>query len=285
MKALKTDERFLELAHHFVLAGLTTRPGLFTTANNAYFLFLDAEGREQARLMDEQGETGSQGKAPLKQIASEDVIRTMKAVLAQRKRGVAGDALLAHLLRDARTKVRRDAARMAAGARHASVVPELIALLADPDPGVLSAAAAALRAQGHRATDAIPALRTVAANRALPVLARTQAVTALAQIGPDSALTESVLTSALRDEDRYIVIAAARGIAEASPRSVRLVPVLMEAWLRHERSVVRMYIAYALAHYHRDATAALPLLREARGAKHEGLAKAAIAAVQEIEKR
>ena len=277
MKALDRSEAFQALAPNFVLAHIGARKELLTSTNNAYLLFLDAEGRELARLI-KPGDSSLDG---ARQPASEAaVLDAMRTALAPQVVGVSGMDLHHKLLRDGRPAVRRDAVRLAERMEGDALIPALIERLRDRDGTTAGHAAHALGTKGPGASRAWKGLVRLAGDlRALPY-ARGQALHALAHIDPSPG-DPSPWTEALRDDNPYVVLAAAEAAGAMSLPPAQLVGALMAAWTRHTGALLRMGVAKALGSFGADASAAAHLLGDNEDPRVAPAAKKALQAIQD----
>lgn len=272
------------MAPQLVLAQMHVSARTFTTTASAYLLLLDPQGRERARWI-----------LPDKThpVTADSVVANLTQVLASDRPALTGDALLRRLAKDERPRARRDAAKYVARANDPANIRRLIAFLSDSDPDTAGDAASGLSRLGARAKSSTPALEAVARDTSRSGHLRATALRALSKIEPRTDSLRVIAEAGLRDSDHGVVRAAARALTKMRRLPARLVPVVMEAWLRHDLDFVREALADLLALFGDGASAALPLLRAvpvpttpnlSPTSANARLARAARAAIREIER-
>ena len=153
----------------------------------------------------------------------------------------ATDALTA-ALKDERPEVRREVlvALARIGVDASAAAPAIAPLLSDADPSVGHAAAFALGRIGTAAATAADALRQ--ARKSKDPLMQTVSAWALAHIEPKNEAQRAdaikLLTSALKDENPRVQVAALKGLAELEEDPAKLVPILADVLCQGDEALV-----------------------------------------------
>jgi Protein of unknown function (DUF2961)/HEAT repeats len=160
-------------------------------------------------------------------------------------------------------------------------VPELIAALSDPSPGLRCAAAASLSQIGPAAAKAIAALGKALADESPRV--RDLAAIALASMGPKAAPAIPELIQALADPVNYVRASVANTFGAIGPAAkVAVNPLAERLSLKDEDRFVLTNICYALGDMGPAAKDALPALKQALGLRRQNApAQEAILRIEE----
>lgn len=150
----------------------------------------------------------------------------------------------------------------AIGAAAKPAVKQLVAALAEPDPGVVGEAAVAIGAVGPDAAEAVPALRKLLGD-ATPADVRYPVTYALGRIGAAAKAAVPRLLELSKSDDEIMATVATWAALKIEPADAALVeqaiPLLRRA-LRGERELARLEAAVALGDIGPTAAAAVPLL-------------------------
>lgn len=245
MQALPADKGFQELASRFVLVRADTENGqthgstrLGVNRNRTYFLVLDAEGKEIARMF---------GPDPrVKQ--SPELLAMMRKAL-NTKRGAPQLARLVELLSHPQSDCRVDAIEAIGhqGQAGGAAVQALLPMLRDRSgaPSVSWTTIMALSRIGPAAESAIPALLDLADDANHSDSERQMALIALARIDPSGRAILPGLRKALGG-NAAMVVGAAIAAEEMGPAAMPLAPDLRRAATRVLAGTAASYVQKAL---------------------------------------
>ena len=220
-------KKFAELAKRFVLVQVDTRNGrsaeckrLLVQRNNAYFLFLDKDGREFYRMVDPGN--GRMGPEAGRRILWEAAIARMEASLRKPPAGKEGAALLRGLLICDDPHLREEALSHLASLRDADApfTSDLLLALDDSAVAVAVAAARALGAMGPKAKAAVPVLAKLLEKKGRH---RQAMAMALGKIDRTGGTAVPVLTRLLKDNDLSVTIGAVIGFGSIGPAAAPVV--------------------------------------------------------------
>jgi HEAT repeat protein len=167
-------------------------------------------------------------------LADADDLAAGAAASAVKDIGPAAAPRLIEALRDPRTRIRAQCARLLYNFPSAAraAVPALLPLLDDRDTHVRAAAAAALGPMATRVKAIVPALLRAAADRSPEV--REAAVRTLGDAGPAALPAVPFLLRGLRGPDIALAIDASLALGRLGPVDPAVIPALVEA-LHDER--------------------------------------------------
>lgn len=225
-------KRFVALSQEFVLVQFDTKNGtslactrLLVQRNDAYFLFLDADGREFYRLVDPGN--GRKGPEPGRPIRWEATIDRMATALRKPPAGKERAGVLRELLTSDDPHLREEAAQHLSdwGDHAVPFVPDLVRALNDPT--VRPAVARALGYLGPKAKAAVPMLVKLIDKGGRH--RQTMAI-ALGKIDRKGHTAVPVLIRLLKDKNVTVTIGAVRGLGSVGPAASSavddLVPLL-----------------------------------------------------------
>ncbi|MEZ6073575.1 MAG: HEAT repeat domain-containing protein [Pirellulales bacterium] len=256
-------------------------PGPKVTVPLCVKLLEDADPGVRQRVLMTVTEAGQKALPGLK-VALDDDKAAYWACIILRDMGPEGkEAIpgLAKRLQDERPDVRREAvlALASMGDAASDVVPQIAALLDDPDAAV--AATYALGRIGHMPKDVDATVAKNARDTADPMLSTTS-LWALANTHPDDKKLRGVVTKALieqlKSDDPYVRAAAARGLAALPPAPEVTLPI----WKEELQNADETLLAHALDALIQLGAPAVPAL--AKGLEYDTLRPQIISVLYEM---
>ncbi len=138
---------------------------------------------------------------------------------------LAGDAVpaLVNLFEDAKVRSRAEAALQSIGPARPSALPDLVAALSNPNPGVRSGAAGAIGNVVSPSAESIAALIIALGDKDRDVCSKAEA--ALIKIGSPA---EPLLVGTLGNADQTIHVSSIRILGKLGPTAIKALPVLLD---------------------------------------------------------
>lgn len=171
------------------------------------------------------------------------------------------------------------------GATGAPAIPELFRMASKNPPGIeLTPQHEAIEALTGIGETSLPALVSIATNRAIQSCARWQAASDIGRLGTNAAPAAPALLGLLEDEDLLVADGAAEALGEMGLEPRRVVPALTKAALR-PGGMQHMVIG-VLAKFGPEAAEAIPALQKIAAEKekyHEIVRICAVSAISKIQ--